>query len=102
MTLQPLAEVLRETEPDVVQPWFADDSGMQGDVAAIERAMDLLLIHGPQRGYFLEPAKSIVVCRPADVDAIQDELGSIPGRFCWDRRVSTGLKPSIGLKEFGS
>jgi len=74
VTLQPLAELLRETEPDVVQPWFADDSGIKGDVAAIGHAMDLLLIHGSQRGYFPEPAKSIVVCRPDDVDAIQDEL----------------------------
>ena len=28
--LLPLAEILREAYPDVLQPWYADDAAMQG------------------------------------------------------------------------
>lgn len=74
LALLPLAELLRKQEPTVIQPWYADDTAMAGSVSGIARAMTLLLRHGPQRGYYPEPAKSILICRPVDRDRAKEAL----------------------------
>jgi len=63
LTLVPLAKRLRDEVPNTNQPWYADDCAMSGTSTSIAKAMVLLLKLGPQRGYFPEPSKSIIVCR---------------------------------------
>ena len=66
IAMVPLAKFLRESVPSVIQPWYADDCAMAGKVSGIAEAMRLLLLHGPSRGYFPEPSKSIFICRRGD------------------------------------
>ena len=66
VALLPLAESLRKAEPTLLQPWYADDFMMHGRATATARATRILMIEGPPRGYYPEPAKSIVVCVPED------------------------------------
>jgi hypothetical protein len=74
LALLPLAELLREQEPTVVQPWYADDTAMAGTVSGIARAMTLLQHHGPQRGYYPVPAKSILICKPNEMERAKEVL----------------------------
>jgi hypothetical protein len=65
VALLPLAENLLAAEPTLLQPWYADDMALLGHVDGIARAMRLLQVQGPHRGYYPEPDKSIVVCARA-------------------------------------
>ena len=76
VALVPLAKYLREKVPNVVQPWYADDCAMAGPVTGIATAMQLLLLHGPSRGYYPEPSKSIFICRPEDRERARDMLSN--------------------------
>ena len=61
LSLTPLAESLRRSVPNAVQPWYADDGAIVGSVSTIAKAQRLLLQLGPRRGYFPEPDKSILI-----------------------------------------
>ena len=71
----PLAKLLREEVPEVLQPWYADDEAMSGLCGGIAKSMDLLQRMGPARGYFPEPEKSILICHPDDAGRVQQILG---------------------------
>ena len=64
LTLCPLTALLRKEVPEALQPWYADDSAAVGPMESIAKVTTLLLKHGVHRGYYVEPSKSIVVCRP--------------------------------------
>ena len=74
LALLPLAEVLQEEVPDTLQPWYADDMGIASPAAAVGKAMDRLLQLGPDRGYFPEPSKSILICSPTQLPTTQHTL----------------------------
>ena len=57
----PLIRVLRRDHPQVTQPWYADDAGVGGEFAAVMAHFRDLQLKGPDRGYFPEPTKSILV-----------------------------------------
>ena len=71
LALVPLSKFLRERHPEVIQPFFADDCSLAGPASAVRKVMQLLVLHGPSRGYFPEPSKSILVCPPRDKVAAQ-------------------------------
>jgi hypothetical protein len=62
--LGPFAETLRASFPEVLQAWNADDSVLQGKTSGIASCMAELKRLGPARGYYPEPAKSILICAP--------------------------------------
>ena len=66
LALIPLAEELRAAVPTVMQPWYADDMAMAGRVDGIAACMTLLLKRDPDRGYYPEPAKSVLVVPAAE------------------------------------
>ena len=72
IALIPLARTLRQAVPSVIQPWYADDAAMAGPITGIATAMRLLEEQGPARGYFPEPAKSIIICRPDVTEALAE------------------------------
>jgi hypothetical protein len=74
LALVPLAESMRRAVPDLVQLWYADDAAMAGEADKIAKATRLLEVEGPARGYFPEPAKSILICSPAVREDVQTEL----------------------------
>ena len=55
--LLPMIERLREAEPDVLQPWFADDGSGYGKLDRLRNAYLLLEQIGPDFGYFPSGAK---------------------------------------------
>ena len=62
LTLVPLAEIVRHGVPDLIHAWYADDTCLAGGIKSIGPAVDLILKHGPARGYFMEPKKLVLVC----------------------------------------
>ena len=74
LSLTPLADSIRRAVPTVVQPWYADDAAMAGPVSGIRDAQRLLLELGPQRGYFPEPEKSVLI---APSTATPDSLSPV-------------------------
>jgi hypothetical protein len=64
LALAPLSESLRIAVPGLVQPWYADDAAMAGPISQIRKAQLLLQEWGPQRGYYPEPSKSVLVTPP--------------------------------------
>ena len=61
ITLVPLVEDLRYTDPTLLSPFYADD--VEFDESEIQSAAQLRLLMnwGPDRGYFPEPYKSLFV-----------------------------------------
>jgi hypothetical protein len=77
----PLAERLQAAVPEVIQPWYADDAAMAGKASKVRKAMKLLQRWGPDRGYFPEPDKSIVICLPAQRERCQHLLRNFQFRY---------------------
>ena len=63
--LMPLAEALRQSDPSVLQPWYADDFALQGSASHVVDLFHMLCLHGPSVGYFPEPEKCWVICPPS-------------------------------------
>jgi len=99
LALLPLAESLREAEPTVLQPWYADDMAMQGPVSGIARVMRLLQVEGPPRGYFPEPAKSILVCDPSVRTAAEAALMEFNFSFADGFRYVGGFMGTEAARE---
>ena len=57
----PLIRVLRKDHPQVSQPWYADDVGAGGRFKAVMAHFRDLQLKGPDRGYFTDLTKSILV-----------------------------------------
>ena len=90
LALVPLAERLKEAVPDVVQPWYADDAAMAGPASRIRTTMKLLMKWGPARGYFPEPAKSIVVVDDTQRERCQVLLREFDFRYTDGHRYVGG------------
>lgn len=58
----PLAEHLRELNPSVLQPWYANDFAMEGPVSRVTTLFKVLCQKGPGIGYFPSPPKSWAIC----------------------------------------
>ena len=86
LSLVPLSKFLRERTPAVIQPFYVDDLSFSGYASDIAIATNLLLKHGPSRGYFPEPAKSIVVCTESDETLTKQALHEF--KFIWYKRGS--------------
>lgn len=112
LTLVPLAKRIRAATGDVVQPWYADDMAMAGKVSGIACATSLLQRFGPDRGYFPEPEKSILICRDADQSQAKRQLSAYHFQYTTGARYLGGfigsphdqaewLKPQIDAWCFG-
>ena len=56
VALMPLASRMRETIPNVLQPWYCNDAGAAGKVLPNAQCLHFFVI-GPQYGYFPKPVK---------------------------------------------
>ena len=59
--LLPLAEVLREQFPGILQPWYVDDVAMQSLPDWVASCFKILCDIRPQFCYFREPEKSFAI-----------------------------------------
>ena len=89
--LLPLAEKLRGTIPQAVQPWYADDSAMTGPASKVRQAVMLLQQWGPRMGHCPEPAKSIVVCPIQDQDRVRAIMADLPVKYREGHRCVGGF-----------
>ena len=74
LALVPLARRIRDATTGGNLIGYADDKSFVGTASQIDSAMQLLLQHGPPRGYFPEPDKSTLICRPQDQATMQQLL----------------------------
>ena len=61
ITLIPLAEELRAANLGLLSPFYADDAAFDGSARRSAQLLKLLMERGPDRGYFLETAKSLFI-----------------------------------------
>ena len=102
VALLPLAELLREKCPDVMQPWYADDEGMQGKPAAVATATVELARVGPMFGYFPEPEKSICICPLAEEQAARAAFAALDipiEKYRRGHRYVGGYVGSIAMRD---
>ena len=71
----PLIRELRNAHPRVTQPWYADDAGAGGTFQQILEHFRDLQASVPDRGYYPEPTKSILVVAPGNVSQAEEHLG---------------------------
>ena len=64
------AKLTRLAVLQLVHAWYADDAALAGLLLEIGWAAQLIMKHSPDQGYYMEPAKSVLVCSPHtwDVD----------------------------------
>ena len=91
ITLVPLTEELREEEPTLIQPWYADDAAMIGSTGTVKRAMLKLQELGPTRGYFPEPSKSVLICRDSDRARAKRDLDEFNFQYADGHRYVGGF-----------
>ena len=61
ITLGLHAEVLRGADPGLLSMCYADNSAFNGSALLSAQLLKLLIKRGTNRGYFSEPAKSLVI-----------------------------------------
>ena len=61
LALAPLGKEIRDAVPGAMQAWYADNCTIAGKTGPVAKAMTLLERLGPARGYYPEPAKSIII-----------------------------------------
>ena len=61
ITLVPLANQLRAADPGLLSPFYADDAVFDGLAQRSAQLLKLLMKRGPDRGYFLDPDKSLFI-----------------------------------------
>jgi hypothetical protein len=99
LALTPLALNLRDAVPEAIQPWYADDMALDGTAEQVDTLWSMLEEQGPGRGYFAEPEKSIVVCRPEDTAALRRILGHHNFRYCDGHRYLGGFIGSDEIRD---
>ena len=57
----PLAEELRDADPNLLSPFYADDASFDGSARRSLAQLHLLMDPGLDRGYFPEPAKLLFI-----------------------------------------
>ena len=63
--LMPLAKNLRQSDPSILQPWYANNFALQGPASHVAMLFYLLCHHGPSIGYFPETEKCWVIYPPS-------------------------------------
>ena len=68
--LVPLAEELQDVYFTILSPFYTNDTAFDGLAQRIVAQLRLLMDRGPDRGYFLKPAKSLFIAdNPEDKEA---------------------------------
>ena len=63
LSLLTLDEAMREADPGVLQPWYADDAAMWGPARRNYKLLRALMGKVPYHGYFTDPEKIWHICR---------------------------------------
>ena len=66
IVLLPLCRHIRDTIPEALQLWYADDASSIGSAEANAQCLTYLVENGLQYGYIPKPEKSWYVCKAHD------------------------------------
>ena len=61
INLSPLTEELRDADPTLLSPFYADDAEFDGSARRSVAQLRLLIDWGPERSYFTEQTKSLFI-----------------------------------------
>ena len=100
ITRLPLAEILRERYPAVLQPWYVDDAPMQGRPDRVATCFKLLCDLAPHFGYFPEPGKFFAICPLATEDEVKAafEAEGMTAKTCRGHRYVGGYVGSLAMR----
>ena len=65
----PLIKHHKSMQPNVTQPWYAEHAGALGTFDNLEQYFKSLKINFPDRGYYPNPIKIILVVHPKNLEA---------------------------------
>ena len=85
-----LIRELRNDNPWVTQPWYADDAGEGGTFQKILEHFWDLQARGPARGYYPEPTKRILVVAPGNIDRAEEHFRGLGIRLVTGHRYLGG------------
>ena len=94
ITLAPLVEDLRATDPALLAPFYTDDAEFDGLDRQISHIMKLILEQGSDQGYLPDPSKYLfIVYSPAQEALAQWEfkLRGAPYQVCFKEPVPGGF-----------
>ena len=60
----PLIKRPKFSYPDITQPWYANNAGTLGTIDNLEIYFNLLKTNGPERGYYPDPTKIVLIVHP--------------------------------------
>ena len=100
IALLPLAELLREEFPEVLQLWYADDAAMKGAPLRVGKCFKLLTEVGPMFGYLPEPEKSFAIFPLASEEGVLDAFRSkgLDIKACRGHRYVGGYVGSLEVR----
>ena len=70
----PLAKFTRLAVLQLEHVWYADNAALAGLRSETGRAAHIIMEHGLDRGYYMEPEKPVLVYSPCTLDAALDAL----------------------------
>ena len=73
--LLPLVKRIRALHPNIMNPWYADDTGMGGSFHDIKQCFTTLCDIGPGYGYYPSPPKSVLVVSQANMATAKATFG---------------------------
>ena len=96
-----LQKKLREDNPSVLQPWYANNAAMQGTAEVTATASQQLVKLGPMFGYLPEPEKYFVICPLATEAAAKAVFKEtyLPIKFRCGHRYVGGYVSSAAMKD---
>ena len=62
LALLSLDNSMREADPEVLNPWYANDAPMRGPARHNTKLLCALIENGPYHGYLFEPEKIWYIC----------------------------------------
>ena len=101
IALMPLAEILREEFPTVLQPWYAEDAAMREPARDVAKALWRLRVLGPMFGYHPEPKKSWGICPLASEAEAKAAFAAEGLTIGWTRghRYVGGFTGSLAMRD---
>ena len=87
----PLIKLLKEAYTNVIQSWYSDDTGELGTLNKIGLYFNLLKRFVPERVYYPEPLKNVLIVHP-DIIVAGKEFG-----LCKGFKVCTGARYMVNF-----
>ena len=75
ITQVPLTEKIRDVDPTLLSPFYADDTAFDGQVRRSATELRLLMDRGTDQEYFHEPSKSLLIAHNLEEKEVERRRG---------------------------